>query len=83
MSLVGPRPVVGYEVDAYPDWYLDRFAVQARASPACGRSAAATSGPTRRWSASTSSTRERQSVRLDIRIMFKTIWVVLSGRGVA
>ena len=25
----------------------------------------------------------RQSVRLDIRIMFKTIWVVLSGRGVA
>jgi len=82
MSLVGPRPVVGYEVDAYPDWYLDRFAVRP--------------GLTGLWQVSGRNERtyeemvrldieyaRRQSVRLDIRIMFKTIWVVLSGRGVA
>jgi lipopolysaccharide/colanic/teichoic acid biosynthesis glycosyltransferase len=82
MSLVGPRPVVGYEVDAYPDWYFDRFAVRP--------------GLTGLWQVSGRNERtyeemvrldieyaRRQSVRLDIRIMFKTIWVVLSGRGVA
>jgi lipopolysaccharide/colanic/teichoic acid biosynthesis glycosyltransferase len=82
MSLVGPRPVLGYEVDAYPDWYLDRFAVRP--------------GLTGLWQVSGRNERtyeemvrldieyaRRQSVWLDIRIMFKTIWVVLSGRGVA
>ncbi len=28
MSLVGPRPVVIYEVDLYPDWYRERFRVK-------------------------------------------------------
>jgi lipopolysaccharide/colanic/teichoic acid biosynthesis glycosyltransferase len=28
MSLVGPRPVIEYEVEQYPDWYLRRFAVK-------------------------------------------------------
>jgi lipopolysaccharide/colanic/teichoic acid biosynthesis glycosyltransferase len=82
MSLVGPRPVVGYEVDAYPEWYLDRFAVRP--------------GLTGLWQVSGRNQRtyeemvrldieyaRRQSLRLDVLIMLKTIWVVLSGRGVA
>jgi lipopolysaccharide/colanic/teichoic acid biosynthesis glycosyltransferase len=28
MSLVGPRPAIPYEVEAYPAWYLERFAVK-------------------------------------------------------
>jgi len=28
MSLVGPRPVIPYEVDLYPEWYAARFAVK-------------------------------------------------------
>ncbi len=28
MSLVGPRPVVTYEVELYPDWYRERFRVK-------------------------------------------------------
>jgi lipopolysaccharide/colanic/teichoic acid biosynthesis glycosyltransferase len=28
MSLVGPRPAIPYEVEAYPTWYLERFAVK-------------------------------------------------------
>ena len=28
MSLVGPRPVIEYEVEQYPDWYLRAFAVK-------------------------------------------------------
>ena len=28
MTLVGPRPVIPYEVAEYPLWYLERFAVK-------------------------------------------------------
>jgi len=28
MSLVGPRPVIPYEVEIYPDWYRERFGVK-------------------------------------------------------
>ncbi len=28
MSLVGPRPVIPYEAEIYPDWYRERFAVK-------------------------------------------------------
>jgi lipopolysaccharide/colanic/teichoic acid biosynthesis glycosyltransferase len=82
MSLVGPRPVVDYEVDAYPDWYLDRFGVRP--------------GLTGLWQVSGRNERtyeemvrldieyaSRQSLRLDLVILLKTIWVVLRGRGVA
>jgi lipopolysaccharide/colanic/teichoic acid biosynthesis glycosyltransferase len=82
MSLVGPRPVIPYEVEQYPDWYLDRFAVRP--------------GLTGLWQVSGRNQRtyeemvsldiqyaERQSLGLDVLILFKTVWVVLSGRGVA
>jgi lipopolysaccharide/colanic/teichoic acid biosynthesis glycosyltransferase len=82
MSLVGPRPVIPYEVEQYPDWYLGRFAVRP--------------GLTGLWQVSGRNERtyeemvsldieyaRRQSLGLDVLILFKTMWVVLSGRGVA
>jgi lipopolysaccharide/colanic/teichoic acid biosynthesis glycosyltransferase len=82
MSLVGPRPVIPYEVEQYPDWYLGRFAVRP--------------GITGLWQVNGRNQRtyeemvefdiqyaERQSLRLDVLILVKTLWVVISGRGVA
>jgi lipopolysaccharide/colanic/teichoic acid biosynthesis glycosyltransferase len=82
MSLVGPRPVIEYEVEQYPDWYLRRFAARP--------------GLTGLWQVSGRNTRtyeemvrfdieytERQSLRLDVLILFKTLWVVIGGKGVA
>jgi lipopolysaccharide/colanic/teichoic acid biosynthesis glycosyltransferase len=82
MSLVGPRPVIPYEVEQYPDWYLRRFAARP--------------GLTGLWQVSGRNTRtyeemvrfdieytERQSLRLDVLILFKTLWVVIGGKGVA
>jgi lipopolysaccharide/colanic/teichoic acid biosynthesis glycosyltransferase len=82
MSLVGPRPVIAYEVEHYPDWYLDRFAVRP--------------GLTGLWQVSGRNERtyeemvrfdieyaRRQSLALDLKILLKTLWVVVRGQGVA
>jgi lipopolysaccharide/colanic/teichoic acid biosynthesis glycosyltransferase len=82
MSLAGPRPVLGYEVDIYPSWYEERFAVKP--------------GITGLWQVSGRNERtyeemvrldieyvRRQSLRLDLSILFRTVWTVLSRRGAA
>ncbi|MDQ3721862.1 MAG: sugar transferase [Actinomycetota bacterium] len=82
MSLVGPRPVIAYEAELYPDWYRERFAVKP--------------GLTGLWQVSGRNERtyeemahldveyaRRQSLRLDLTILLKTIWIVLSRKGVA
>jgi len=82
MALVGPRPVVPYEAEHYPDWYHQRFAV----SP----------GLTGLWQVSGRNERtyeemvaldveyaQRRSLRLDITILVKTIGIVLSRKGAA
>ena len=82
MSLVGPRPVIAYEVEHYPEWYLRRFAARP--------------GLTGLWQVSGRNQRtyeemvrfdieyaERQSLRLDVLILIKTLWVVIGGKGVA
>jgi lipopolysaccharide/colanic/teichoic acid biosynthesis glycosyltransferase len=82
MSLVGPRPVIAYEVEHYPKWYLRRFAARP--------------GLTGLWQVSGRNQRtyeemvrfdieyaERQSLRLDLLILIKTLWVVIGGKGVA
>jgi lipopolysaccharide/colanic/teichoic acid biosynthesis glycosyltransferase len=82
MSLVGPRPVIEYEVEQYPDWYLRRFAVKP--------------GLTGLWQVSGRNQltyedmvrydieyAERRSLWLDLRILARTALVVLRRQGVA
>ncbi len=80
MTLVGPRPAIPYEVAEYPSWYLQRFSVKP--------------GLTGLWQVSGRSERtyeemvrldieytERRSPTLDLSILFKTPWIVLSRKG--
>jgi lipopolysaccharide/colanic/teichoic acid biosynthesis glycosyltransferase len=80
MTLVGPRPAIPYEVREYPSWYRARFAVRP--------------GLTGYWQVSGRSERtyeemvrldieyaERRSIGLDLLILLKTPWVVLSRKG--
>jgi lipopolysaccharide/colanic/teichoic acid biosynthesis glycosyltransferase len=82
MTLVGPRPAIPYEVAEYPTWYLQRFSVKP--------------GLTGYWQVSGRNERtyeemvrldieyaERRSLGLDLSILVKTPWVVLSRKGVA
>jgi lipopolysaccharide/colanic/teichoic acid biosynthesis glycosyltransferase len=82
MSLVGPRPVIGYEAELFPEYYNSRFSVKP--------------GLTGLWQVSGRNQRtyhemvlfdleyaERQSLWFDLQILVKTIPVVLSRRGVA
>jgi lipopolysaccharide/colanic/teichoic acid biosynthesis glycosyltransferase len=82
MTLVGPRPAIPYEVSEYPAWYRERFSVKP--------------GLTGYWQVSGRNERtyeemvrldleyaERRSLGLDILILLKTPWVVLSRKGAA
>lgn len=82
MALVGPRPVIRYEVEMYPDSYHRRFAVKP--------------GLTGLWQVSGRNERtydemvsfdiqyaERASLLLDLSILAKTVPVVLRRQGVA
>ena len=82
MALVGPRPVIPYEVELYPDSYLGRFDVKP--------------GLTGLWQVSGRNERTYEemvkldvqyardaSLGLDVRILIKTVPVVLRRQGVA
>ena len=82
MSLVGPRPVIPYEAEIYPDWYHERFRVKP--------------GITGLWQFSGRNRRtyeemleldieyaSRRSVRLYLRILLRTVPTVLFRKGVA
>jgi lipopolysaccharide/colanic/teichoic acid biosynthesis glycosyltransferase len=82
MALVGPRPVIAYEAEVYPASYMGRFAV--------------TPGLTGLWQVSGRNERTydemiqfdldyaaQRSLRLDLKILLRTIPVVLRRRGVA
>jgi len=80
MSLVGPRPEMPYLVDKYQPWQRKRFAVPP--------------GLTGWWQVNGRSDRpmhlhteddlfyiQNYSIWLDIQIIFRTIWMVLIGKG--
>lgn len=80
MSLVGPRPEMPWLVDKYQPWQRKRFAVPP--------------GITGWWQINGRSDRpmhlhteddlyyiQNYSIFLDIQILFKTVWVVLIGKG--
>ena len=80
MSLVGPRPVIPYEADRYPERYNERFAVKP--------------GLTGLWQVSGRNERtyaemvdldiefaRRWSVALYLLILLRTPWAVLARRG--
>jgi lipopolysaccharide/colanic/teichoic acid biosynthesis glycosyltransferase len=82
MALVGPRPVIPYEVDLYPESYLGRFAVKP--------------GLTGLWQVSGRNERtydemvrmdieyaERASLLVDLSILARTVPILISRRGVA
>jgi lipopolysaccharide/colanic/teichoic acid biosynthesis glycosyltransferase len=82
MALVGPRPVIAYEVEQYPESYLRRFAVKP--------------GMTGLWQVSGRNARtydemvhfdiayaENNSLWADVRILARTAVVVLRRQGVA
>jgi len=82
MALVGPRPVIPYEVEKYPQAYLSRFDVKP--------------GLTGLWQVSGRNQRTYEemvsfdlqyareaSLLLDLRILVKTVPVVLGRQGVA
>ena len=80
MSLVGPRPELPYLVEKYEPWQRKRFAVP--------------QGMTGWWQVNGRGEKlmylhteedlfyvQHYSLWLDLRILFKTLWVVLSGTG--
>jgi lipopolysaccharide/colanic/teichoic acid biosynthesis glycosyltransferase len=80
MSLVGPRPAISYEVAEYPGWYMRRFDTKP--------------GMTGLWQINGRNERtyeemvrldidyvERRSLLLDISILARTPWTVVSRRG--
>ena len=80
MSLVGPRPEIPYLAEKYEPWQLKRFTVLP--------------GMTGWWQVNSRNAQPMQlhieydlyyiqnySVCLDLQIIFRTIWVVLIGRG--
>jgi lipopolysaccharide/colanic/teichoic acid biosynthesis glycosyltransferase len=82
MSLVGPRPVIPYEVAEYPLWYRERFTVKP--------------GLTGLWQVSGRNKRtyeemvrldieyaERRTLLLDLSILVRTPWTLLSRKGAA
>ena len=50
MSLVGPRPCIPYECEAYEPWHWQRFDAVPGLDRACGRSAARTARLSTKWS---------------------------------
>jgi lipopolysaccharide/colanic/teichoic acid biosynthesis glycosyltransferase len=82
MSMVGPRPVIPYEVELYPEWYHRRFDVKPGMTglwQVSGRNECSYEEMVRldvRYA------RER-TLRLDLGILVRTVWVVVRHRGAA
>lgn len=82
MSLVGPRPSIPYEVDSYPNDWCRRFSVMPGMTglwQVCGRCQLNLSQMVELDLEYT----EQRSLWLNLRILARTPWVVLRGKGAA
>lgn len=80
MSIVGPRPAISYEIDHYKPWYLKRLEAQ----PGLTGLQQVTARNTIDFDAQMQLDIDyinKQSLWLDIAIMFKTPFAVLSTKG--
>ena len=80
MSLVGPRPVIEYEVEQYPDWYLRRFAVKPGLTglwQVSGRSELTFQD----WVQLDLRYIDQWSLRLDFTLLLRTLPAVLLAKG--
>lgn len=82
MSLVGPRPQSPAEVELYDDHARRRLAVPAGLT-GLWQVTARDDPRFEVWLANDLEYVERWSMSLDIKLLLKTIWVVLTGRGSA
>lgn len=86
MALVGPRPVIPYEVERYPEPYLRRFAVKPGLTglwQISGRNERTYDEMVRFDIEYARRSRERGALLLDLRILARTLPVVLGRQGVA
>lgn len=80
MSLIGPRPPMPEEVEQYNDWQKKRLGVKPGITglwQVSGRSEISFDD----WVRLDAYYIENWSLWLDVQIFFKTIWVVIKGRG--
>jgi lipopolysaccharide/colanic/teichoic acid biosynthesis glycosyltransferase len=86
MALVGPRPVIPYEVERYPEPYLRRFAVKPGLTglwQISGRNERSYDEMVRFDIEYAQRASQRGALLLDLRILARTLPVVLSRQGVA
>jgi lipopolysaccharide/colanic/teichoic acid biosynthesis glycosyltransferase len=80
MSLVGPRPAIGYEVESYPLEWCRRFSVKPGITGLWQVSGRSQLGFDRMVELDLEYAR-RRCFWLNLRIVAKTVWVVAHGKG--
>lgn len=80
MSLVGPRPAIPYEVELYEPWYLGRLAAKPGITGLQQVTARSTVDFEQQMRLDVQYV-ENQSLFLDLKIMLKTPFVILSTKG--
>ena len=81
MSLVGPRPVIPEQLEVVPHWYEDRFRVR----PGITGLAQVRGRRSLSWEQQLQFDTEyahKQNIFKDIGILFQTVFVVLTARGI-
>jgi len=80
MSLVGPRPAIPYEVEMYDEWHLGRLEAQPGLT-GLQQTTARCNADFNQQVKKDIEYIEKQSLRLDIKIVLKTPFAVISTKG--
>ncbi len=81
MSIIGPRAAIPSEVEQYPDYALDRFLVKQGLSGEWQANGRSTTTFEEMINMDLDYIRNKRSAGHDIKLIFKTIWVVITGNG--